>query len=374
MKRLILLATAGALALALPASAPAAQSQQTSVNAAVVNGVLTSSAATGTVNTVTLTWSFAGATISDSTGGSPTPLGAGCSFVSSTAAYCWAASASVQTNDLDDAIVNRSTLGGTFDGGAGNDTVTGGGRAETLKGGDGNDTISGGAGADTIDAGAGDDQINADDGVADTVTCGAGNDTVVADGGDVLTDCEQVTVAKTTDVPGTAQVDVPGGTTGTATGDGAGSDAGDAKLDAERLLSPVTMIGPVAAKVAEGSSITVSAKGVAPFVLGCAPDTPKACTGVIFIDPVSAKGKKAKKSALRAFMARRGRYGSSPFKVRPGEEGSTQVKLTGVAMRAIGKSKGKRARAARRGRRVSAVVTIAPKNTRAQRIKITLKG
>lgn len=359
MKRLVLLAITGLAALAVPSAAQAASSSPT-VNAAVTGGVLTSTSGVGAVNTVTLGWSFAGATISDSSGASGTPVGTGCGFLTVVSAYCFASSASVQTLDLNDSIANKSTLPATLDGGAGDDKVTGGTPSETLRGADGNDIIGGGGGADTIDAGAGDDQIDVRDGNVDTVDCGAGTDTVQADPGDVVSNCEIGTPVA--------------GETATVTGDETGPGKQTTPIDAEHLLSTLTVVGHVIAQIAKNTEVTVSAKGLAPFRIACAADAASACTGVIFIDPAPAKGKRAKKAkTVTAFMARRGRYGSSPFKVRPGSEGSTQVKLTGVAMRAMGKSR-RKARAARRGRRVSAIVTIAPKNTRAQRVRVTLKG
>ena len=73
-------------------------------------------------------------------------------------------------------------------------------------------------------------------------------------------------------------------------------------------------------------------------------------------------------------MARRGRYGRSAFKIKPGSQDKVDVKLTGIALKKLGKPRGRKARSARRGRRVRAVVTIAPRKSRAQRVTITLKG
>ena len=367
MKRLILLATAGLAALALPSAAQAGTAPKQSVNATVAGGVLTSTSPAGAVNTVTLIWTFGGATISDSSGPGANPVATGCSFLSTTSVYCVAQSAAVQTLDLNDTIVNKSTLAATLDGGAGNDTVTGGYPAETIRGGEGNDVVDGGAGRDTIDAGGGDDRVDVRDGLVDTVDCGAGTDTLQADAGDLVSNCE-IGAPVTGEVGPAPDTTAPGAP-------GTGKQA--TPIDAERLLTPATVIGQVIANVAENTEVKVSAKGVAPFVIACAADAASACTGSIFIDPApvaKVKGKRAERSSVTAFMARRGRYGSSPFKVSPGSEGSTQVKLTGVAMRAMGKARGRKARSARRGRKVRAVVTIAPKNTRAQRVTITLKG
>jgi Ca2+-binding RTX toxin-like protein len=64
------------------------------------------------------------------------------------------------------------------DGQAGNDALDGGDGNDTLKGGDGNDSLTGGLGIDTLNAAAGDDVAFAEDGIADAViNSGAGIDT-----------------------------------------------------------------------------------------------------------------------------------------------------------------------------------------------------
>lgn len=77
-------------------------------------------------------------------------------------------SLSVSTNDIDffwnfegliagsgnDTLLGGSqTLGGYFDGGAGNDSIVGGAGADTLRGGLGNDTLDGGTGGNMVDYG-----------------------------------------------------------------------------------------------------------------------------------------------------------------------------------------------------------------------------
>ncbi|AYF85837.1 heme peroxidase [Pseudomonas sp. DY-1] len=62
-------------------------------------------------------------------------------------------------------------IGGTFNGGPGNDILTGGAGDDVMNGGGGNDTLNGGAGNDLIDGATG----------ADSMTGGAGNDTFYVD-------------------------------------------------------------------------------------------------------------------------------------------------------------------------------------------------
>lgn len=76
-----------------------------------------------------------------------------------------------------------------FEGGFGNDTITGTDGPETINGGEGDDLIRGGGGDDEIDGGSGDDRLFGDDGNdtlrgsfgTDTLHGGAGNDSL--DGG-----------------------------------------------------------------------------------------------------------------------------------------------------------------------------------------------
>jgi RTX calcium-binding nonapeptide repeat (4 copies) len=372
MKRLVLLAAALAVSLAVPSPAHAAPNKSTET-AGVAGGVLTATSGTNTVDTLALSSGFGGVIVSETTSPSGT-LGTGCSALTTTSAYCvGASSASIQALDLNDSIQNGSTLPATLDGGTGDDTITGGDPSEAVLGGDGNDVLNAGGGQDRVDGGAGDDRIDARDGLVDVVDCGIGTDTVVADRGDAVTNCEDVSFPPLTGTTG-------GGTTQTTTPGSSGTDgsADEGPLSAPELLAPVSVAGPVTAGVAPGAEISVTADGLAPFLLGCSADEARACTGSIFIDSAPAakrsSRKKAKKASVTAFMARRGRYGHTPFKIRPGSEDKVDVTLTGIALKALGKPRGRRARSARRGRRVRAVVTIAPKRARAQRVTIVLKG
>ncbi len=90
-----------------------------------------------------------------------------------------------------DVIGDDGSVGVTFNGRGGNDSLTGSKGADTLSGDDGNDTIVGGLGNDTInggtgndalDGGDGNDIINGDDG-DDTLIGGAGDDTLTGGSG-----------------------------------------------------------------------------------------------------------------------------------------------------------------------------------------------
>ena len=374
-QRFVIAAAAAVALVVLPSTALAAET------ASVSGGVVNYTSGAGTVDTVTVSNGSGGSVVVAETTSPSGSLGSGCTTLSSTSASCTGAtSINIQTLDLDDSIVNTSSRGGTLDAGLGNDTVTGGTPVETILGGDGSDTINPGGGVDIVNAGPGDDQLDTRDGLAESIDCGDGADTILFDEADVLTNCEVPAATVITD-----PVDEPAPTT-TATKTETPADApatapaADAPISAPKLLKAVTLVGPIEAAVTEGAEVTVSGKGVAPFVLACTADAGAACAGSVFIDPapVAKKSKKArgkaKNASVRAFMARRGRYGRSAFKITPGSEDTVDVKLSGMALKALGKPRGRKARSARRGRRVRAVVTIAPRKSRAQRVTITLKG
>ncbi len=105
---------------------------------------------------------------------------------------------SLSGGDGDDSLAGRNDndkiFGGTgsdtLTGGAGNDSISGGDDDDSLSGGDGNDTLTGDAGNDTITGDAGADSINGGDD-DDLLFGNAGNDTIdggtgddVLDGGD----------------------------------------------------------------------------------------------------------------------------------------------------------------------------------------------
>jgi Ca2+-binding RTX toxin-like protein len=80
-------------------------------------------------------------------------------------------------NDTIDASGSTSTRAYTFNGGAGNDTITGGAGADTINGGSGNDTLVGGDGADNLNGGTGNDTLTGGKG-DDTVLGGPDDDTI----------------------------------------------------------------------------------------------------------------------------------------------------------------------------------------------------
>ena len=88
-----------------------------------------------------------------------------------------------------------------FEGGPGDDVITGSARNDVLRGDAGRDRIAGGAGADNITGGAGADRIaggvggdfiKVRDDARDSVSCGAGRDRVNTDRRDVVNGCERI--------------------------------------------------------------------------------------------------------------------------------------------------------------------------------------
>jgi Ca2+-binding RTX toxin-like protein len=76
----------------------------------------------------------------------------------------------------DDRIVNKTDIGLSIDGGAGDDVLTGGGGDDRIRGGAGDDRIRGVGGDDEVYGGTGDDDIDG----------GRGNDKLSGNGGDDL--------------------------------------------------------------------------------------------------------------------------------------------------------------------------------------------
>src|SRR3954449_8325065 len=85
-----------------------------------------------------------------------------------------AGATAITGGDGDDTVASTTA---TIDGGAGNDTLTGGGT--TIDGGAGNDVVRGGNGDNTVLGGAGDDQLWGGSGI-DTLDGGDGTDVVHA--------------------------------------------------------------------------------------------------------------------------------------------------------------------------------------------------
>lgn len=337
MKRRIATAAATAAALlAMPASALAGESS--SVN----GGVLTYVSGAGTVDVVSL--SSGGKNkhvLTDWRSPSGAP-GVGCAAAGAASVECnGATSASLATLDGDDTVVVYATL------------------RTAIAGGDGNDTLTGGPGADTIDGGAGDDTVYARDGVADRVDCGPGTDTAETDATDVVVNCNDPLPGPVTPAeepaPGT---DVP-------------ADGGDTTPTGQTPVEPGLLppLGALPVTVDVPAVVSVGAAGVAAFDLACAPTEAAGCQGTVFIDP-APRGRAGKP---RALAARRGRYGRSRFDVPAGGRTRLDVKLSASARRALGLPTGRKARMARRGRPVKAVVTVAPKGKKPTKSKVKLK-
>jgi hypothetical protein len=151
---------------------------------------------------------------------------------------------------------------------------------------------------------------------------------------------------------------------------------------------PSSLDLPPAAGV-PGTVATVGADGKATLELACPATEPTGCAGEVFLDPGGAEpagqakakghakaGKGKGKTKPRAMLARRGRFGRSPFVVAAGKRAKLKVPLTPMARKALGlkpASRGK-ARAARRGRRVRAKVTVVQKGRAATRSVVELRS
>lgn len=89
----------------------------------------------------------------------------------------------VQGGNGDDTLIASLDIPVLFEGGDGNDTLTGGDLNDTLLGEDGDDLITAGPGDDSIDAGDGDDVVQGQDG-DDSIQGGDGDDTIEGGLGD----------------------------------------------------------------------------------------------------------------------------------------------------------------------------------------------
>lgn len=330
-------ATAAAL-LAVPASALAADS------ASVAGGVLTYVSGTGTVDVIT---------VSDGNGkkhlltdwrspsGSP---GAGCASAGLATVECSGATrASLSTLDGDDAVVVYSAL------------------PSTISGGTGNDTLTGGPAADAIDAGDGDDKVQARDGVADTIDCGRGIDVAVTDAVDVVVNCNDPLPTPVTLPP--ADPSAPP------------AEQQPGEPPAQPVVAPpagslpLPALGAIPVVIEAPEEIKVGPAGVVKLDVACSPAEPAGCTGVVYLDPAP----RARKGRPHALASRRGRFGRSGFNVAAGKRTRLNLRLNASGRRALGLRNGRKARMARRGRRVAAVVTVAPKGGRPVKSRVTLK-
>ncbi|HEV3001248.1 MAG TPA: hypothetical protein VGW75_10965 [Solirubrobacteraceae bacterium] len=331
-------ATAAGL-LAMPASALAADS------VSVTGGVLTYVSGTGTVDVVT---------VSDGNGhkhlltdwrspsGSP---GAGCAWSGMATVECSGSTrASLSTLDGDDAVVVYSALPSAISGGAGNDTLTGG------------------PAADAIDAGDGDDRVQARDGVADTVDCGPGIDVAQTDPVDVVVNCND---------PLPLPVAPPAGDDPAAPPPA--GDPGGQTATPPVTVPPIDLtlppLGVIPVVVEAPAQIAVGPAGVVRLDLACSPTEAAGCTGTVYLDPAPRR----RTGRPRALASRRGRFGRSGFDVAAGKRTRLSLRLSASGRRALGLPGRRRARMARRGRRVSAVVTVAQKGRKPAKSRVTLK-
>ena len=381
MRRIATALAAVALLLMAASPAGAAPPPPSTETVSVTNGVLTVVTSAAQVDSVSIVDGTPGqhmVTESQSPSGS---VGAGCvAYDADTAACTGATSASISTLDLDDAVVIVSALPSTVDAGAGNDSVWGGPAADVLNGAAGIDDVRGGDGNDTIEA---------RDGQADTIDCGAGDDRAYADAVDTVVNCETDPVPPT---GGETPTDTTTPTTPTAPVQEPDAPK-EPKLpaaDAPRaILNPLPPVSPVAL-VASAVHID-RAEGAVPLELGCAETEVAGCRGDVFLDPAPqgkafglSKSKGGKQKKIKARMARRGRFGRSPFVIAAGQKAKVKIKLSAEARRALGLAAPKRAkkaskggakvkaRAARRGRRVKAKVTVVQKGPKGRKASVAI--
>lgn len=346
-RRIATTAATMAALLLLPAAAQAAES------VSMDGAVLTYVAGDGTVDDVWVSQDKGLHYLSEPTSPSGT-IGAGCTYIGSSTAECTGAtSLLVRLLDGNDSATVVALLPATIEGGAGNDIVTGGPYA---------DTIDGGTGTDTVFAGSGDDAIAARDGEVDTIDCGPGEDPVEADPVDVLTACEPVLPPA-----GEPVVEDPVEPAGEQAPVEPPADAlpPPPQLPGEAGTLPPLAVLPVSI---EQEVVKVSAAGIATFELACAATELAGCAGTVYLDPAG----RAKKRKVRALAARRGRYGRSRFQVAAGRRARLRMSLSATARRKLGLS-GRGARAARRGRRVKAKVTVKQRGRKPVKSRVTLR-
>jgi hypothetical protein len=314
----------------------------------VTGGLLTYTSGDGTVDAIWVTdGNKKRVVVTDFASPSGT-LGANCTSTGAATAECTGAtSALLSTLDGDDNVRVFSAL------------------PSTIKGGDGQDTLTGGPVADTIEGGAGDDKIEARDGVADTIDCGPGIDLALADANDVVFNCNDP-------IPtGDAPVDPSGTPTVTAPGDPAvpgsvpvdtASPAATPVLPGNGGLAPLALLPVTLAQ----DVVKVGPSGVATFELACAAFEVGGCSGTMFLDPAA--------KARKALAARRGRFGRSRFSVPAGSTARVRMSLSASARRKLGLPTGRKARMARRGRKVKSQVTVKQRGKPPVRSKVTLRS
>jgi hypothetical protein len=335
--------------LLLPATAFAAES------VSVAGGVLTYTSGDGTVDAIWVTdGNKKRVAVTDFTSPSGT-VGTGCTSTSANGAECTGAtSLSLSTLDGDDNVRVFTAL------------------PATIRGGDGQDTLTGGPAADVIEGGAGDDKIEARDGVADTIDCGFGIDLALADAIDTVVNCNDPVPTADAPVGPAGEPDATPAPGDPAAPGSVPVDGQPAPTAPPAVPGDAGVIGPVSilpVTLAQ-EEIKVSRDGVATFELACAAFEAAGCAGVMDLDPVP---RARRKGTPRAVAARRGRYGRSRFDVAAGAKGRVRMKLSRAARRRLGLSSGRKARAARRGRRVRAVVTVKQRGRAPARTRVKLR-
>jgi hypothetical protein len=116
--------------------------------------------------------------------------------------------------------------------------------------------------------------------------------------------------------------------------------------------------------------------GAATLELTCPASELRGCRGDAYVDPApvpATAGAKGRTARQRASLAR-GRFGRSRFVLAAGRAGEVKVRLSGAARQALGLTGRGKAKAARRGRRVKAVVTVVQRGRRAHGSRVDLRG
>ena len=258
-------AVAGVAWIAIPAEAA------TTGNATVVGGTIpTLTAGSGRANTVVVTRPATNVvTFDDVTAITP---GRGCyregsdvtkiSCTTGTKAAVWIR---VDLGDGNDTLYNRTGLGMTAWGRAGNDKITGGPLRDDVYGGDGNDAIWGLAGNDTLRGEAGVDAVSGGDG-DDELTDGTGNDKVLGGIGDDVIINDQgndVFDAGDGDDVMASVVDFAAGTDRDSFTGGAGIDLVDYSMRKKAITADADGVGGDDGSTGEGDTISSTVEGIA---------------------------------------------------------------------------------------------------------------
>ena len=304
------------LALALPSTAFGSY-------ASVDAGVLTYEASGGEVNQVSVTYSGGSTIINDS--GAIIEAGPGCSLQGGQKVACRDVTSVVANlSDWNDSAYSLLLFTPvTFDGGEGDDTLTGnatpdkltgGTGADTLNGGWGNDTLTGGDGADSVDASYGNDKVFVRDAALDTVACGSGTDSGERDADEAVgSDCESLVppgVEPPAEVP-----EVPGDT----------GTGGDGEED-PAITDPIEEVMPVVLPQAPRAK----PRGAIPVRVHCPRAAAAGCVGTVSLALV--EDDQGASAARRRSTSRKGR---KSFKLAAGQTKAVPVQLARRAARRL---------------------------------------